>query len=393
MLNRERDGADFNLIDDPWIPCISLDGVRSEFSLRALLHECHTLSDLNIESPLVTAGLYRLILALLHSALNGPRTPEQWVSLYRQQGLPVSTIEHYVERWRPRFGLFHRTHPFYQCSNFQLAVPRPATQLEQSPVHEISETPALLSPAQAARALVANQCFALGGGIGTSSARFGKHPNFSHAPLVGQTVVLLKGRSLFESLMFNLLILSEDESGFSAPAWERECAVRKPGEHPCDGYLELLTWQSRCVNLIPESGGVRYMFYAQGETLSRNARPRDLLAIRGLASRTQDTRREPNWENTGSRPMALTQIVKIVQDGLLPHGASIRCSLLGVVSERTRVVGWMNENFAVPMRLIHNTCAVCQSSGQLEAKSADQRRYDRTTIGSRVHLHPLRSSS
>ena len=164
MLNCDRDGADFNLIDDPWIPCISLDGVRTELSLRSLLHECHTLSDLNIESPLVTAGLYRLILALLHSALNGPRTPEQWVAFYRQRCLPFLSIENYVERWRSRFGLFHRTHPFYQCSNFHLAAPRPAAQLEPSPVHEIKETPTLLSPAQAARALVANQCFALGGG-------------------------------------------------------------------------------------------------------------------------------------------------------------------------------------------------------------------------------------
>jgi CRISPR type I-E-associated protein CasA/Cse1 len=367
MLNHDRDEIRFNLIDDPWLPCITRENERCEVGLRELLHECQTFRDLDVESPVIAAGIYRLILAFLHSALSGPRTPDEWVAIYRQHAFPTAKIERYVERWRNRFELFHPTHPFYQCSNFQLAIPRAANQLAPSCVKEHKKPPDLLTPAQVARALVANQSFALGGGAGTSSARFGKHPNFSHAPLVARNVVLLKGRSLFESLLFNLPLYNEDPLGADRPAWERESNICKPGERSCNGYLDLLTWQSRCVSLIPERGGVRHMYYAQGEILNRDTRPEDPLTLPHRASRHGEPSvvpRDRDWDVWGNgRLPALTQLGGLFREGLLGHAPPIHCAVLGMINERAHVIGWTNESFSVPMRLLHDpNCAVCHSA-------------------------------
>ena len=368
MLRDERDDNRLNLIDDPWLPCIAADGERCEVGLRELLHECHMLRDLEVESPLVSATLYRLILAFLHSCLNGPRSTEQWISIYKQHCFPVAKIERYVEQWRHRFELFHPTHPFYQCENFQLAIPRSAGQLARACFNLDAEAPAQLTAAQAARALVAIHGFALGGGAGTSSARFGKHPNFSHAPLVGRNTVLLKGRTLFESLMFNLLIYHDDSLGTDRPAWERDANIRKPGERVCNGYLDLLTWQSRCISLVPEPGGVRHMYYAQGETFARHTRPVDPLTISQRASQlsaTPATTHEPDWDAwSDGRLPALAQLAALFRDGQLGHAPPVRCAVLGIINERARVVGWTHDEYTLPMRLMHDpNCVVCHAAG------------------------------
>lgn len=56
----------FNLIDEPWIPCIRLDGKPDELSLRAVFAQAHQLREIRGDSPLETASLHRLLLAVLH---------------------------------------------------------------------------------------------------------------------------------------------------------------------------------------------------------------------------------------------------------------------------------------------------------------------------------------
>src|SRR5262249_51626163 len=109
--------------------------------------------------------------------------------------------------------------------------------------------------ASAACWLVAFQAFALGG---TITREKGKKPSADAGQLVKSAVVLAKGDNLFQTLMLNLVQYSADEEkpfAFSAdrdkPAWERE-GETSPIDRRYDGYLDLLTWQSRRVKLVPE---------------------------------------------------------------------------------------------------------------------------------------------
>ena len=64
----------FNLCDEPWLPCIRLDGRAVELGLYDMLMQAHTLRELLGETPLETAALHRLLLAVLHPRSSGQRT-------------------------------------------------------------------------------------------------------------------------------------------------------------------------------------------------------------------------------------------------------------------------------------------------------------------------------
>ena len=52
----------FNLIDQPFIPCVTREGQHAEFSLLETLTRAHEIRELCDESPLVTIALHRLLL-------------------------------------------------------------------------------------------------------------------------------------------------------------------------------------------------------------------------------------------------------------------------------------------------------------------------------------------
>jgi CRISPR system Cascade subunit CasA len=74
----------FNLIDEPWIPCIPLqgDGTPQLFSLRETLTRAHELCEIYSDSPLTIAALHRLLLAILHDVF-GPKDTEAWKELWQ----------------------------------------------------------------------------------------------------------------------------------------------------------------------------------------------------------------------------------------------------------------------------------------------------------------------
>lgn len=264
----------FNLVDEPWIPCEPPDGGEPRLlSLRAALvnaHECREIAD---DSPLVVVALHRLLLAVLHRVYHGPRNVEAWRMLQASGRFDVALIGEYLNKWRPRFDLFDVEHPFYQVPEVvgKDAVSVAILAHERASGNNLTlfdhstGTSTAFTPAQATRNLVAFQAFALGGGIAEPF-------NFSHAPLVGDYVVLMRGgtaqsESLFETLLLNFIQYDEQTPipwgpNGDSPWWEREDNAQpvpdKDGT-PRVGYLDYLTWQSRRVHLIfdEETGQVR----------------------------------------------------------------------------------------------------------------------------------------
>lgn len=104
----------FNLIDEPWIGAVNHEGTLQEYSLSELLIRAHELSGLYDNSPLVVATLLRIILALLHRVHDGPRNRSEWQALWQARQFDASQLDAYFDKWRDRFDLFDREHPFYQ---------------------------------------------------------------------------------------------------------------------------------------------------------------------------------------------------------------------------------------------------------------------------------------
>ncbi len=261
----------FNLIDEPWLPCVWKDGRRGELGLRAVLQQSSEIAEVAGENPLVTPALYRLLLTIVHRCSGdpaGPATPDAWQSLRKRGRFDPAPIDSYLDRFHSRFDLFGAERPFYQVAGLPreraASVARLRQQGDSSPTlfdHQMVDPPPSLSPAEAARALVAAQSFDLGG-IKTSDNAQGKE--FSDgAPLIQSAVCLVRGDNLFETLLLNLVGYEPDgmhqpysfDSTADRTAWEREEVTGSRDRVP-DGYLDLLTWQARRILLLPELDAV-----------------------------------------------------------------------------------------------------------------------------------------
>lgn len=253
----------FNLLDEPWIPCLDATGAAQEYSLRDTFARASELQEIYAESPLVTASLYRLCLAVLHSALRGPKDWRAWGKLWSANGFDMARLNKYFkeEEIHTRFDLFGK-HPFYQADDkrvkpnyaFSLIVGSQAS----NPTlwdHRLEAGSVTLTAAQAARAVITAQTFGLCGLSGV--------PRVSFEDSIGARGILflVQGNNLFETLMLNLVRYPPDQNVFpdqsskDKPAWESNNPF-KARDKP-SGYLDYLTWQNRRILLLPELDGER----------------------------------------------------------------------------------------------------------------------------------------
>lgn len=262
----------FNLIDRPWLSCLWLDGRAEELSLREVFAQANQLADVRGDTPPETAALYRLLLAILYRAFDTPTADhwQRWKEFWRAGTWDSARLEAYLAQSHPAFDLFDAHRPFWQAPNLEsrietvsslrahLASGADATWFDHTT--EASGYP--MTAAQAARALVAIQAFGL---AGTKPPKF-----FNNAPCARGVVFVVKGHTLFETLMLNLFDPNLPTYGLKRKAgddraiWEVTEPFSKSPKRPY-GYLDYLTWPNRRVLLLTEDGiTVRKMRYEPG---------------------------------------------------------------------------------------------------------------------------------
>lgn len=282
----------FDLIEEPWIPCATQDGRLETLGLGALFARAHELRGIEHANPLTEAALLRVLLAIVHRAVNGPRNGNEWKEVYRR-GRFDERLATYLARWSHRFDLFSPDAPFYQTPGLQMvdSEDRPAQPQSVRCLmveaasgnnktlfdHTIDDAVVRLSPAKAALAVITAQQYSLGGLNRKSTNFFGHQFRFENSPMVDGIYVTLTGRSVFETIVLNLLILSDNQPipdlGQDCPVWERQdragVVLSRKKAPPPRGYLDLLTCASRHITLVPESGEagvyVERLHIAQGE--------------------------------------------------------------------------------------------------------------------------------
>lgn len=254
-------GYSFNLVDEEWIPCIMRDGSSGELGILETLSNAHDVKEIFDPSPLITAALHRLLLAVLHRNF-GPTSVEEWKDIWEAGHFDRSTLQDYFDKWHNRFDLFDKEHPFYQTARFGKGKMKtvevndllPELARGNNPTlfdHTLDDSCAPLDVVAAARNLLALQSFKLGGlsGLGT---------NFVDAPSARNVLFLVQGENLFQTLMLNLVKYNEDEpipgSGEDRPVWEQDQPLNSPLPM---GYLDYLTWQTLLLRLVTDSSGLR----------------------------------------------------------------------------------------------------------------------------------------
>lgn len=253
----------FNLVDEPWIPCLYQDGKPNQFGILDALVKAHEIREIFDSSPLVVTTLHRLLLAILHRNF-GPESLTDWKKLWQRGHWDEATLRGYFNQWRYRFDLFHPERPFYQVPEMKNDEEQP---IQKHPVHllaleasagnnptlfdhSFSTAPATFTPARAARYLLARQGYSIG--FGKSNPFY-----FKDSPLIRGLSVLTLGDSLWETLALNLVAYNAERpiprSGEDLPAWEKE-TLPEPNNtgNAIRGYVDYLTWQSRRIHLFTE---------------------------------------------------------------------------------------------------------------------------------------------
>lgn len=288
----------FNLIDQPWILARTLEGDVRELSLVEVVARAHELESLLGDVPTQGFALTRLVLAVLHRALEGPRDVEHWEQLWNAPRLPSDLVATYLDTYRDRFDLLHPSTPFFQVADLHTAsgdvsdlskiiadVPngRPffSTRLSRT---------LSLSFAEAARWLVHCQAFdpsgIKSGAVGDPRVKNGKgYPiGVAWSGLLGG--VLAQGATLRETLLLNLLATSFADlarwRASDAPAWERPPTRPAPepptgqtdepwveaGDRAPAGPVDLYTWQSRRIRLCWQDTKVTGVLICNGNRIT-----------------------------------------------------------------------------------------------------------------------------
>lgn len=368
------------LTDEPWIPCERPDGTRIELGLREVFRQAHELGALSDPSPLVTGSLLRLLLAILHRCF-GPATEDDWIELYEAARFDAARTDAYFDTWQRRFDLFAPERPFYQTRGLPYEAKHAAQLVAErsnygASVHVFEHRPSnasgALTPAEAARALVAAQAFRPGGLVSRGP---GEPPSAAAAPLNAAALVVIRGKSLFETLLLNALVYNPAENapipavrGADRPAWEQDepAAV---GKRVPSGWLDLLTWQSRRIELGPSENGERVQTYILAGGWDLDAATRDpMVAYRrseklGLRPlRIEEARAvwrdahaficAANENMVKLRPDTIEQLCNPAIKQTVPPGSRYVLDVLGVAGEKASIKLTRAEGLPVSPRLL-----------------------------------------
>tara|TARA_R110002072_G_scaffold302354_1_gene484883 strand:- start:61570 stop:63231 length:1662 start_codon:yes stop_codon:yes gene_type:complete len=394
----------FNLIDEPWIPCVTSTGERQLLGLESTLVRAHEMWEIYDDSPLVTVTLHRLLLAVLHHLLQGPENMAAWSKLWcegtgRFDAEQVHAYLHDEHRHR-RFDLFDPEWPFYQCSQLPFAT----AEVEKDTIYaksvaklaaelaagnndtlfdySIDIRPMPITAATAARLVVACQGFSMGG---TVTYEQKKDKSADASPLVKGAVAIIRGDNLFQTLLLNLHAY-DGKAGqpfrfkpkADLPAWERR-EHTKPRDRKLNGYLDLLTWQSRRIRLKPdvdEDGTITVAtaVVMKGEQfLDGFHRHSHETMVAFTHNKAATAKQDPfpavgftedrslwrsslalfqNVSGQQSRPKTIGWIDDLRSEDRIPLDRVFPMDLFGLSSDQAKVLLWRHEHLPLSLRLI-----------------------------------------
>ncbi len=373
----------FDLTARPWLPVQRLDGSEEELSLLEVFDQADQVRRIVGDVPTQEFALMRLLLAILHDAVDGPQDLDQWEEMWGE-GLPADRIRAYLDRHRDRFDLLHPKTPFFQVADLR------TTKNEISSLDRIvADVPNgepfftmrargvdRLGFAEAARWVVHAHAYdpsgIKSGAVGDPRAKGGKGYPLGVGWAGNLGGVLAEGDTLRQTLLLNLVAFDTDNLKVNEddrPAWRHApttaaaTGVKELAARPA-GPRDLYTWQSRRLRLHYDADGVYGVLLSYGDPLpARNMHNREPMTgwrrsaaqekKLGLAQvylpREHDPARSA-WRGLGAlvagrvhgaeqrkeaaaivRPRILDWVARLANEDLLADDHLIRARLVGAV--------------------------------------------------------------
>ncbi len=282
----------FNLVDEPWIPALDAAGRPVELSLRETFRQSRRLTALTGELPTQSVALLRLLLAVLHRAVEGPTDVGHWATIRGDWDQSLLDVDRYLDQWHDRFWLQHSTRPFMQVADLHTAKDEwfglsrivcdgPGTSAFMTT--RLGASLERLSWQEAARWLVHVHAYDVAGihsgAVGDPRVKGGKGYGIGTgwAGQIGSITVV--GATLCDTLLLNLVAPAEVQlrgGPLDIPVWERVPLTVLPegwsagagadqGYRPPTGPVDLYTWPARRVRLVGTAHEVVGVVNAQGD--------------------------------------------------------------------------------------------------------------------------------
>jgi len=278
----------YDLRYEPWIGCEFPDGTHRHMGFVELFEKAHEIVRFYHDNPLAEASLMRILLALTHRIVDGPKDKRAWKEAYGKGRFDEKALRGYFEKWADRFDLFSPEYPFMQTAGLSFVDEKSKLPKEPLPLsllvhhiasgnnvtlfdHSLDDFPAAYVPSEAVYVVLVSNAYGLGGIHKKSSNLFGYEQNCKHGSQVNGYQVFVAGETLFETLMLNTLTEQFAKPiGFGtsdAPYWESP--IKESGEVLPRGYLDYLTFTGRHLRLIPDTtGDVSRVHFACGRSFA-----------------------------------------------------------------------------------------------------------------------------
>lgn len=290
----------FNLVDEPWIRCLNLDGTVEALGIRDVFRRSRQIRRLTNEIPTQDFSILRLLLAILwrgtvvdpeQTALDDPLPVSWWRELLSRDGLLTDSVASYLDEVHDRFWLRHPSQPFLQVADLatekggRSEVRRLVVDAENDYFSmRAGRGASSLSYSDAARWLLHLQAYDYSGiksgAIGDPRVTGGKGYPIGTGWAGATGGVVMHGSNLHETLLLNTpagLIhelweaegrAEEGLQPADRPAWERPASTAAPrvSDAP-DGPVDLLTWQSRRVRLFFDGDCVDGVLVSNGDRI------------------------------------------------------------------------------------------------------------------------------
>lgn len=376
----------FNLIESPWIPVVYPDFSVEEVSLIQLFELWNDVREIRGDNPPTTLAIYRLLLAILHTAYDGPEHVKHWKQIDEDDGKMAIA---YLKGQGDRFDILHPDHPFMQDPILPIdkAVPVYAIHtMSTSNVfsHEHEWSGYRISLPEAARLLVRLQgfditslrAFYVGQTKGNRSAVNTPSMNAANVWVQGMTK---EGEiSLKRSLLSNLIrydpessepceLLGEKED--DRPSWETNRYAGKPNKVNPVGYIDYLTFPWRRLKLfVDDDDQVSQIAITMGNSLpakvpvdqwechisyKKDGKP-VRLSVEKQLWRDADAFllfTNEKMPDKAHRPSILGWVAKLKRKKLI-ETRNIHLQVFGLSADKAKPLTWLMERFSASMAYV-----------------------------------------
>ncbi len=374
----------FNLLNEPWIPCLDTRGRVVEMGLRETLLQAHTLRGVAGDTPVISAAILRLLMAVIYRAMGPPQDPDHWGEIWQEGRWNVDRLEAYFRQWRDRFDLFHPTYPFYQARAgnskvksvnpmiFHLAAGNNPTLFD----HHTDAEPVALTPVEAAHTLLVVQAFSPAGAGGMAPR------DSSTAPWTKGIIFLAEGDTLFHTLAMNwmesahLTAYGLPATSDDRPVWEMDDPFTPSRDTPL-GITDYLTWPNRAIRLLPEIDGdrvvIRQAEMGTGLRLAASVRDpfkryrqtnRGFIPMQFAEERAlwRDSATLMRFRHTqeGQSPAFFEWLASMAGYDILETEIPYGITALGLVSNQARIDFYREEHLPLPLSYLQDDELVTQ---------------------------------